>query len=116
MNRKLFLLALGSGLAAPAAAQFTGPTATVPAPMVTVAELAGTPLGSYVTVAGTIVARERGNYYLFRDDTGEIRVEIEDAVFDRRPVGPDTPVRLSGEIDAATAGRYLWVRSLAIEG
>ncbi len=33
--------------------------------------------GAYITLTGKIVAHIREEYYLFRDETGEIRVEIE---------------------------------------
>lgn len=99
-------------LAGRARAQFTGPGTAAPAG--TVAGVGGARLGSYVTVVGNIVNHQRGNYFTFRDTTGELRVEIEPAVWAGRPVNPDTKVRLVGEVGSTAAGRYLWVKSLDI--
>jgi uncharacterized protein (TIGR00156 family) len=99
-------------LAATAMAQFTGPSASGrPA---TVAEARDARLGSYVTLTGHIVNHQRSDYFTFRDDSGEIRVEIEPGVFGGRKVGPDTRVRLLGEVDRGIAGRYIWVKSLEV--
>jgi uncharacterized protein (TIGR00156 family) len=95
-----------------AAAQFTGPG--VAAPAGTVAGVQGARLGSYVTVVGTIVNHQRGDYFTFRDATGDLRVEIEARVWAGRPVNPDSKVRLVGEVGSTAAGRYLWVKTLEI--
>jgi uncharacterized protein (TIGR00156 family) len=112
MRRKQFVLGLGSLFAGTAYAQFTGPGAAAPA--TTVAQLRQAALGKYFTVEGKIVAHQRQNYYSFRDGSGEIRVEIDPALWQDRMVGPDTKVRLVGELDQGTAGRYLWVKSLEL--
>jgi len=112
MKRKQFILGLGSLVAGTAYAQFTGPGA--PAPATTVAQLRQAALGRYFTVEGKVVAHQRQNYYSFRDGSGEIRVEIDPALWQNRKVGPDTKVRLVGELDQGTAGRYLWVKSLEL--
>jgi uncharacterized protein (TIGR00156 family) len=66
-------------------------------------------------VIGNIVAHLRGDYFNFRDDIGEIRVEIEPEVWRNREVGADTTVRLLAEVDRNSAGTvYLWVQSLDI--
>jgi uncharacterized protein (TIGR00156 family) len=93
-------------------AQFTGPGAT--GQEITVAQIADTRLGSYVTVTGNIVAHQREDYFTFRDATGEIRVEIGNSVWQNRKIAPETKVRLLGEIDRGPAGRYLWVKSLQV--
>lgn len=110
LHRKTFLLGLGSLYALSAQAQFTGPG--VAAPTTTVAQLRQARVGSYATVEGRIVAHQRQNYYSFRDASGEIRVEIEPALWQNRKIGPDDKVRLVGEVDQGPAGRYLWVKSL----
>jgi hypothetical protein len=63
-----------------------------------------------------IVAHQRQNYFSFRDGSGEIRVEIDPGLWQNRKVGPDDKVRLVGELDQGTAGRYLWVKSLEVLG
>jgi uncharacterized protein (TIGR00156 family) len=94
-------------------AQFTGPSAT--GQISTVEEARNAPVDTYVTVTGNIVAHLRGNYYTFRDQTGEVRVEIETPVWRNRKIGPDTKVRLVAEVDRNAAGTiYLWVESLEI--
>lgn len=99
-------------LASPATAQFTGPSAT--GQSTTVRQLSDVRLGSYVTVTGNIVAHQRKDYFTFRDDTGEIRVEIEGSVWQGRQIGPETRVTLLGEVDVTAAGRYLWVKTLQV--
>ncbi|MFZ1727008.1 MAG: NirD/YgiW/YdeI family stress tolerance protein [Albidovulum sp.] len=93
--------------------QFAGPEAA--GQVSTVQEVKTARLGSYVTVVGNIVDHLREDYYTFRDETGEIRVEIEDRVWQNRSVTPDTQVRLLAEVDRNLVGiRYLWVKSLEI--
>jgi uncharacterized protein (TIGR00156 family) len=109
---RLLAVVLGALLFTNAQAQFTGPSAA--GRETTVAEVRDTRLGTYVTVTGRIVAHQRGDYYSFRDDTGEIRVEVDSATWRGRAVTPETKVRLLGEIDRGPAGRYLWVKSLEV--
>ena len=99
-------------LASNAIAQFSGPSATGRA--TTVQQAREARVGSYVTVTGHIVNHQRGDYFTFRDATGEIRVEIESNVWQNRKVEPETKVRLLAEVDRGFAGRYLWVKSLDI--
>jgi uncharacterized protein (TIGR00156 family) len=100
-------------LAAPAAAQFTGPS--VQGTPTTVAAVEQARLGSYVTMTGRITAHLREDYYRFADDSGEIRVEIGPGIFAGRAIGPQTPIRIMGEVDRSAAGaRYVWVKSLDI--
>jgi uncharacterized protein (TIGR00156 family) len=94
-------------------AQFTGPPATGLAS--TVAQAQAARINSYVTVTGHIVNHIREDFYTFRDQTGEMRVEIEEPVWKNRQVGPETLVRLRAEVDVGLSGhRYLWVQSLQI--
>ncbi len=94
-------------------AQFTGSTTT--GRTSTVEQARNARVDTYVTVTGNIVAHLREDYYTFRDNTGDIRVEIESRVWRNREVGPDTTVRLLAEVDRNEAGTvYLWVKSLEI--
>jgi uncharacterized protein (TIGR00156 family) len=94
-------------------AQFTGPTIT--GSRTTVEQARKAPVDTYVIVTGNIVSHLRENYYTFRDETGNIRVEIEPPVWKNREVGPETKVRLVAEVDRNAAGTiYLWVKSLEI--
>jgi len=93
--------------------QFDGPEAS--GQVSTVQEANRAPIGSYVTVVGNIVNHLREDYYTFGDETGEIRVEITDRVWQNRVVTPDTQVRVLAEVDRNLAGtRYLWVKALEI--
>jgi uncharacterized protein (TIGR00156 family) len=47
----------------------------------------------------------REDYYLFRDQTGEIRVEISPGRFGGQQVGPEHAIRIMGELDQSRAGR-----------
>lgn len=111
MPRIVLILAFAL-LATASVAQFVGPEATGGAQ--TVAEVANTRLGRYVTLDGHIVEHLREEYYTFRDDTGEIRVEIEPDVWRGREVTPETPVRILGEVDRGVFGRYVWVKTLDV--
>jgi len=113
MKRLLVLTLVSFLLPATAVAQFTGPSAR--GQTTTVAQARTARVDTYVTVTGNIVSHLRGDYFTFRDGTGEIRVEIEPEVWRNRQVAPDTTVRLLAEVDRNAAGTvYLWVESLEI--
>lgn len=116
MRRSLFaaFLAILAVTAPPASAQFTGPSAR--GQDMTVAAAAAARPGTYVTLGGNVVAHLRGDYFLFRDASGEIRVEIAEGVWGGRPVGADTRVRLVGEVDRGAGGAvYVWIKSLEVQ-
>jgi uncharacterized protein (TIGR00156 family) len=114
MRKRLTVLAIFacSVLATNAMAQFSGPG--VAGRSSTVEEARDARLGSYLTLTGNITNHLRGDYYTFRDDSGEIRVEIASSVWRGRQVGPNDKVRLLGEVDGGVAGRYVWVKSLDV--
>jgi len=103
-------LVLGS-VGSDAGAQFTGPSAVGQAS--TASAVRDVRLGTYVTLTGRIVNHQRDDYFTFRDETGEVRVEIDSATWGGRKIGPDDTVRLLGEVDRGRAGRYVWVKSLS---
>ena len=94
-----FLSALSAAI--PATAQFTGPSAS--GRPSTVAEARDVRLGSYVTLTGHIVNHQRSDYFTFRDDTGEIRVETADRATGYFTTRSDRDAALN----ARTAGVYL---------
>ena len=111
--KKTLLTALLAGLLTTTAfAQFTGPS--VATRTSTVAQANTARLGSYVTVTGNITSHLRGDYFMFKDATGEMRVEIEPEAWQGRKVGPDAKVRLHGEVGTGVAGRYMWVKTLDV--
>ena len=110
--RLLAVVALLSS-AGPASAQFTGPS--VAGKEATATEARRAPPGSYVRLEGAIVAHLRDDYYRFRDDSGEIRVEIGAEVWGDREVGPADTVRLLGELDRTHAAvPFVWVKTLEV--
>ena len=113
MKRLLTILLLIVMLPLFAQAQYTGPV--MDHSRMTVEEVLEARVGTYALVTGRIVNKLGENYYTFRDDTGEIRVEIEPNIWQNREVGPQTTVRLHVEIDSSIMGRrYLWVESLEL--
>ena len=113
MKQLITLLMLLMVLPLLAQAQYTGPA--IEHSIMTVEETLDARVGTYAVVTGRIVNQLGENYYTFRDDTGEIRVEIEPNVWRNREVGPQTTVRLHVEIDSTIMGRrYLWVESLEL--
>ncbi|MEM7076307.1 MAG: NirD/YgiW/YdeI family stress tolerance protein [Pseudomonadota bacterium] len=116
ISRRTILVSLVPALAAgSASAQFTGPS--VQGGQATVAVAQDARVGSYHTLEGNIVTHLRENYFMFRDATGEMRVEIPADRFGGQQVGPETTVRIMGEIDRTLTGRrYLWVKSLEVVG
>ena len=114
MRRFIATIALAALLAAPPAlAQFTGPSQSGEESSVEAALNAR--YGSYVTVTGNVYRHLREDYYLFRDDTGEITVEIPQGTFGGQGVSPETSVRIVGEVDRRVFGeRYIWAKSLEV--
>ena len=51
-----------------------------------------------VRVSGEIIRKIKGQVYLFRGETGEIKVIIEDAFLTDQPVKLGSPVILKGEV------------------
>ena len=67
-----------------------------------------------MTLQGNLFSHLREDYYLFRDKTGEIRVEISPRRFGGQQAGPENSIRIMGEVDQSRAGRYIWVKSLSL--
>jgi len=114
MKKSVAALVLGASVlfASGAMAQFTGPSNS--GRPTTVAGAQDVRVGSYVTLTGHIVEHQRSDYFTFRDDTGDIRVEIASNVWQGRQVGPSDKVRIMGEVDRGRGGRYIWVKTLEV--
>lgn len=111
ISRRTLLKSGGLGLAAfSVMAQFTSPNAQGNQSTVSAAKDAR--IGSYVTLQGSIVLHLWDDYYLFRDSTGEMRVEISSGRFGGLRIGPFDRVRIVGEVDLNRSERYIWVQSL----
>lgn len=109
-------LVFTAALATGASAQFTGPGSGQGSGVrsSTAAQARDARLGAYLTLTGRIVSREKEDYFTFRDASGTIRVEIDEPVWQNRPVGPNDRVRLVAEVDQGSGGRYLDVKSLTL--
>ena len=114
-----FVLALGMlGAAAPALAQYTGPTPAATAaqagaptaapytgpssvPVMTVKQLLETGKDDqHVRLQGRIVSHDGGKNYTFADDSGRMPVEISAKHFPPgQPVSAEQRVELVGEVD-----------------
>lgn len=112
--RYLIIIALAAFLAAPAYAAFEGPGANTPssaqsgfqgptggAMADTVAKALTLSDDAPVVLTGNIVMQIAGSKddYIFKDATGEIKVDIDRKVFKDRRVTPENTVRISGKID-----------------
>ena len=51
------------------------------------------------TLEGKLVKHLGGENYLFRDDSGEVEVEVDGDVWRGTEVGPDDLIRVRGEVD-----------------
>ncbi len=96
-NLKIALAALTlSVLAQPVSAGFSGPAQNSAA---TVAEAKEMPDESYVVLQGYIESSLGGEEYMFKDDSGSIKIEIDDDDWRGLSVGPDDKVEIQGEVD-----------------
>lgn len=110
--RYIMALLLSLILAVPALAGFEGPNASTggfagPGPQsLTKAAQVGNALDDTpCTLEGNILERLGKNKYIFQDDSGKITVEIDNKVFGRNMVTPETRVKLTGEVDHKKQGR-----------
>lgn len=93
------LIALG---ATAAFAQYTGPVdgRKTPEPLRTVAEIREHDKDDQPVVLTGVLAKKLGKEkFLFKDDTGEIRVEIDAEDFPPGEVSERTRVEITGEVD-----------------
>lgn len=106
-------IAIAALFSEPAAAQFRGPS--VSGSELTVVAAQSARVGSYVVLTGSVVSHLRDDYFLFRDASGDIRVEIANRVWGGREVTPEDTVRVVGEVDRNRSGvTYLWIKSLDV--
>ncbi len=65
-----------------------------------------------VSLDGFITGHLREEYYLFRDDSGEIAIEIEPNIWDEKYMGSDTEIRIHGEVERESGFVYIEVYRL----
>jgi uncharacterized protein (TIGR00156 family) len=107
MNKFAGLLFLGVslGLSQNAASQFVSDSTSVQ----TVAAVKKMKDNSWFTLEGNIVKQIRKERYLFRDQSGEFEVEIDDEKWKGRKVDPGTKIRIAGEVEKD------WLSSMEVE-
>lgn len=86
------IISLSSG----AMAAYTGP---VVQNKVSVTQLKNLADDSLVTLQGNLTKHLGGEYYLFRDESGEIEVEVDNKVWRGITVGPEDLLNIRGEVD-----------------
>lgn len=67
--------------------------------VISVEKAKDSPDDSYVVLQGYIDSTVGNEKYLFRDETGTIKIEIDDKDFRGLTVYPDDLVQISGEVD-----------------
>ena len=79
-------------------AGFVGPGGSMPIRTVAEAEKAND--DEQVMLEGYIVRQlDDDEHYIFKDESGEIEIEIDEDVFQGRYVSPTTKIRILGEMD-----------------
>jgi uncharacterized protein (TIGR00156 family) len=84
-------------LTACASGGFDGPGATSRVVSVTTVSNLGD--DTKVILEGYLIKQIRDEHYIFKDNTGEIEIEIDDEDFRGAKVTPKTKLRISGEVD-----------------
>ena len=90
---------VAAALAAPAYAQYTGPSEAGRAQNTVEAILANPTDDQLVTLQGQLLRKIGKEKYIFTDGTAEIVTEIDDDDFPREPVDEKTKVEIHGEVD-----------------
>ena len=113
MSKKLTgLIMLSAVLTLPAMAAYNGPG---PANHVkTAADAAKAKDDTPVELTGYLVQSLGDEKYLFRDDSGDVEVEIDNALWRNIEVNSDTKVTLKGEVDDEWQGIEIEIDSLKL--
>ena len=64
----------------------------------TVEEITAAEEGTEVKLEGNIIEEHEENFYLFKDDTGELKLKISDDVWGDREVNPDQELEVKGSV------------------
>ena len=96
-------------------AQFAGP-GTTGGGMTTVKQILERPIDDmWVVLKGNILNQIGHELYMFKDDTGQIAVDIDYKYFPyNRTITPQTIVQIAGEIDAEYMGVKVDVKQIVI--
>lgn len=100
--RSLFTALIFMFMVAPAYAEFKGPGADTA--ITEASQVAKASDDAPCLLTGNIIEKvaKSDDKYIFRDKSGEIKVEIDHKVFAGRTITPDTEVILKGKVDTKT--------------
>lgn len=96
--KRLFTIIITSLFSINAFAAFIGP-GTASANTVYVKQAMTLADDSFVTLEGSIVKQTEHEHYLFKDETGEIIIEVSERDFRDITVTPEDKIKIVGEID-----------------
>lgn len=88
--------------------------ANVPAATISVKQALSARDDSYVTVEGNIISQVDDDEYILADASGQIRVEIDNHIWQGQNVNKNDKVRIYGEIDSEWNKTELKARELTI--
>ena len=88
--------------------------ANVPATTISVKQALSARDDSYVTVEGNIISQVDDDEYILADTSGQIRVEIDNHIWQGQNVSKNDKVRIYGEIDSEWNRAELKARELTI--
>ncbi|QBQ64380.1 NirD/YgiW/YdeI family stress tolerance protein [Actinobacillus indolicus] len=88
--------------------------ANVPATTISVKQALSARDDSYVTVEGNIISQVDDDEYILADTSGQIRVEIDNHIWQGQNVSKNDKVRIYGEIDSELNKAELKARELTI--
>ncbi len=112
MNKLTGIIALSCLLAFPTFAGYSGPRAQAPA--VTAADALKANDDTRVELTGYIVKSLGDEQYLFRDNSGEAKVEIDDRLWQNIVVSDTTKVILIGEVDDDWFGNEIEIEQISL--
>lgn len=92
------LLALVLLMSTPALAAYDGPNAVI---VTEISDIAKAPDDCLCIIEGNIIEKVKGkkDYYVMKDATGQIFVEIDDELFSGQTVTPNDKIRAHGRVD-----------------
>lgn len=92
------VLALSLLISTPALAAYDGPNAVI---VTGISAISGAPDDCLCVIEGNIVEKVKGkkDYYVMKDATGQILVEIDDELFSGQTVTPNDKIRAHGRVD-----------------
>lgn len=110
MLKKHSLVLLSVALTSTVFAGFTGTSNTLN--LSSVKSLEGLKDSSIVKAEGHIVSHKKEDYYIFKDATGEIIIEIPDRVFNDMTITPEDKIHITGELEKTWMKTYVWVKHI----